>query len=106
MSDTDARAQRRRGWEAHLQTILITVITAGILALVKQGWDMAQAQTKQATAQQGVEVALVEIKSKLERLESRFAEFPTRNEAETRWRGIESRLDEHGRRIERIEDKR
>lgn len=106
MSEQPQKPLRFRGWEAHVQTVLISVITAGILALVKQGWDMAQAQSKQAAAQQGVELALVEIKSKLERLESRFAEFPTRNEAETRWRGIESRLDEHGRRIERIEDKR
>lgn len=99
MSDSDVKAQRRRGWEAHIQTVLIAVTTAGILSLVSQGWQMAQNQAVQAEA-------LAEIKSKLERLESRFAEFPTRAEAETRWRGIESRLDEHGRRIERVEDKR
>lgn len=106
MSEHDTTIKRRGGWESHVQTLLIAITTAGILALVSQGWEMAQTQTRQATAQQGVEVALVEIKSKLERLDSRFAEFPTRTEAETRWRGIESRLDEHGRRIERIEDKR
>lgn len=99
MSGSDAKQGHSKGWEAHAQTILIAITTAGILALVSQGWQMSQNQAAQAEA-------LAEIKSKLERMDSRFAEFPTRTEAETRWRGIESRLDEHGRRIERIEDKR
>lgn len=99
MSDQPDKTPRFRGWEAHVQTVLITITAAGILSLVSQGWQMAQNQAVQAEA-------LAEIKSKLERMDSRFAEFPTRTEAETRWRGIESRLDEHGRRIERIEDKR
>lgn len=106
MSEEISKVERRRGWEAHVQTVLIAVTTAGILALVRQGWEMAQTQTTQVTAQRGVEVALADIKTKLERLENRFAEFPTRVESETRWRGIESRLDEHGRRIERIEDRK
>jgi hypothetical protein len=99
MSGSDAKPGRSGGWEAHAQTVLIAITTAGILALVSQGWQMSQNQAAQAEA-------LAEIKSKLERMENRFAEYPTRGEAETRWRGIESRLDEHGRRIERIEDKR
>lgn len=95
----------RRRWEAHVQTVLIALTTAGILALVRQGWEMAQTQTKQTTAMQGVDGALVEIKGKLERLEARFLEFPTRAESDLRWRAVETRVDDHSRRLERLEDR-
>lgn len=103
MTEANAKAPRGIRWEAHVQTILIGLMTASVIGLVSQGTQMVKTQAEQVSAQRAMAESIGEMKTKLERMDARFAEFPSRAEAELRWRGLEHRVDEHTRRIERLE---
>lgn len=97
------KPQARSRWETHLQTFLITCLSAGVLGLIDQGRQILTTQAAQVQSQKAMTDTVDELKVKLERMDARFGEFPSRAESELRWRGLEHRVDEHTRRIERLE---
>lgn len=98
-----ARPQSRIRWELHLQTVLIALLIAGVTGLIDQGRQILTTQAAQIEAQKAMADKFADLKVKLERMDARFSEFPSRTEADLRWRGLETRVDEHTRRIERLE---
>lgn len=98
-----AKPQSRFRWELHLQTFLIAMLSAGVLGLIDQGRQILTTQAAQVESQKAMTDKVADLKVRLERMDARFAEFPSRAEADLRWRGLEHRVEEHTRRIERLE---
>lgn len=92
--------------ERHVQTILLSVCTAGILGIAKVGWDMSHELTGLRVEKQRMAEAQRDMAQALKLTQDRFDAYMPRVEIESRFEAVRASHNDHGRRLDALERRR
>ena len=92
--------------ERHVQTVMLAVITAGIVALGSIGWDMSQTIERQKVQLDVVSKTLTDLKEAIDRTDKRFADYMPRTEIDARFETLRNEHVSMNRRLDTLETRR